>query len=424
MQTRFGVLEASRRQLRALSRFLFPTFMASLSRLPSTTHVSPSHPHLSTLPKSRILVPSTSPPLPPCFLASLHHHAPFSGIRLRLSAFPNQPSLNFRSPRASAHAAVVEAQSLKLQTGTWSWKNGNVAVKIYFEDHTGAGVEPLQNILLLPAVSDVSTTEEWRAVAQNLLNRDGGARWRIIIVDWPGFGLSERPPIDYTADFLEAFLADLVNAPDSPLAASEPPVIVGGGHAASIAVRALNKDLIKVRAIAAVAPTWAGPMPIVFGRGPEMQTRYNLLRGSLRAPGLGWMMYNFLVSNPQNMQKQYVSHVYADPDNVSSSLLESRLALTKREGARYAPAAFLTGLLDPVQTREEFLSLFADLEGKVPVLVLSANKGPKRSKAEMEALKGAKGVSKFVEIPGALLPQDEYPDIVSDELQTFLTDLV
>lgn len=50
-------------------------------------------------------------------------------------------------------------------------------------------------------------------------------------------------------------------------------VVIGGGHAASIAVRAVSKGLIKAKALAAVAPTWSGPLPIVFGRSPTMETR-------------------------------------------------------------------------------------------------------------------------------------------------------
>ena len=131
-------------------------------------------------------------------------------------------------------------------------------------------------------------------------------------------------------------------------------------------------------------------------------------------------MYNMLVSNEKAIESQYKSHVYANPDNVTPGIIESRYALTKRKGARYLPAAFLTGVLDPVRSREEFLELFANLEGKTPVLVVSAKGSPKRSKAEMEALKGAKGVSKFVEVPGALLPQEEYPAMVAEELYKFL----
>lgn len=131
-------------------------------------------------------------------------------------------------------------------------------------------------------------------------------------------------------------------------------------------------------------------------------------------------MYNVLVSNENAIQSQYKSHVYANPENVTSDIVESRYALTKRDGARYVPAAFLTGLLDPVKSREEFVELFEGLEGRIPVLVVSTSGAPKRSKAEMEALREAEGVSKFVEVPGALLPQEEYPILVADELYRFL----
>lgn len=51
-------------------------------------------------------------------------------------------------------------------------------------------------------------------------------------------------------------------------------MIFGGGHAASIVLRAAKKGLVNPKAIAAVAPTWAGPLPIVFGRDSSMETRY------------------------------------------------------------------------------------------------------------------------------------------------------
>ncbi|KAF6171859.1 hypothetical protein GIB67_007380 [Kingdonia uniflora] len=202
--------------------------------------------------------------------------------------------------------------------------------------------------------------------------------------------------------------------------ADEELVVFGGGHAATIALVAAKKGLLKTSAIAAIAPTWAGPLPIVFGRDSNMELRYGLFRGTLRAPAVGWMMYNLLVSNEKAIQSQYKSHVYANPENVTTDIVETRYALTKREGARYVPAAFLTGLIDPVKSREEFIELFAGLEGKTRVLVVSTTRSPKRSKVEMVALKGAKGVIKFVEVPGDLLPHEEYPNVVADELYQFL----
>lgn len=77
--------------------------------------------------------------------------------------------------------------------------------------------EPSQNILMMPTISDVSTVEEWRLVAQDIAQRNGSVNYRATIVDWPGLGYSDRPKIDYNADVLEKFLVDFVNSPDGPV---------------------------------------------------------------------------------------------------------------------------------------------------------------------------------------------------------------
>ncbi|XP_072980117.1 uncharacterized protein [Typha angustifolia] len=321
-------------------------------------------------------------------------------------------------------SAVVEKPSASSKNGKWQWTFEGNSVNVYYEEHEKDTAENVKNILMIPTISDVSTVDEWRTVAKDIVAREGDVRCRATIVDWPGLGYSDRPTLNYNSDVMENFLVQFISAPDSPLAYSGGELIIfGGGHAATIALRAAGKGLVKPSVVAAVAPTWAGPLPIVFGRGSDMESRYGLLRGTLRAPAVGWMMYNVLVSNEKAIQSQYKSHVYANPDNVTPSIVESRYELTKRKGARYVPAAFLTGLLDPVKSREEFLKLFAELDGEIPVLVVSTASAPKRSKAEMDALKGAKGVSKFVEVPGALLPQEEYPLAVADELYSFLQEI-
>ncbi|KAM5570760.1 hypothetical protein ABKV19_011417 [Rosa sericea] len=318
--------------------------------------------------------------------------------------------------------SVDDKASAPSKTNSWQWKFKDSSINIYYEEYEKEREGPCKNILMIPTISDVSTVEEWRAVATNIVQQVGNINWRAIIVDWPGLGYSDRPKMEYTADVMEKFLVDFINSADGPLSGSENDLVVfGGGHAATLTIRAAKRGAVKPKAIAAIAPTWAGPLPIVFGRDSSMETRYGLLRGTLRAPALGWMMYNMLVSNEKSIESQYKSHVYSNPDNVTPGIIESRYALTKRKGARYAPAAFLTGLLDAVQSREEFLELFADMANKkIPVVVVFTKGSPKRSKAEMEALREAKGVSKFVEVPGALLPQEEYPAMVAEELYQFL----
>nr|CAD1826436.1 unnamed protein product [Ananas comosus var. bracteatus] len=393
-------------------------------------------------------------PLNPASLSQLS-----SPSRARLPALRMAKPLRVRcvssSLDSSKSSSVLEKPPAPSKTGMWQWTFEGNAVNVYYEKHEQETGENVKNILMIPTISDVSTVEEWRSVAKDLVAREGEVHCRATIVDWPGLGYSDRPSLNYNADVMENFLVQLMNAPDSPVGklrnvvtlfvfnvqntlVSHPfekviillpylsngdLIVFGGGHAATLALRAAGKDLVRPSVIAAVAPTWAGPLPIVFGRGSDMEARYGLLRGTLRAPAFGWMMYNVLVSNEKAIQSQYKSHVYANPDNVTPSIVESRYALTKRKGARYVPAAFLTGLLDPVKSREEFLQLFAALDGKIPILVVSTSSSPKRSKAEMDALRGAKGVTKFVEVPGALLPQEEYPLTVAEELYMFLQEV-
>lgn len=335
--------------------------------------------------------------------------------------FPRSLTIKASTSLDYSNVSVIDKSAAPSKTNNWKWKFEDNSINIYYEEYEKESSDPPKDILMIPTISDVSTVEEWRLVARDIVQRVGKVNWRATIIDWPGLGYSDRPKIDYNADVLEKFLVDFMSAPDCPISQTKNDLVVfGGGHAATITIRAAKKGLVKPAAIAAVAPTWAGPLPIVFGRDSDMETRYGLLRGTLRAPAVGWMMYNMLVSNEKAIQSQYKSHVYADPNNVTPSIVESRYALTKRKGARYVPAAFLTGLLDPVNSREEFLELFAALEGQIPVLVVSTKGSPKRSKAEMEALRGAKGASKFVELPGALLPQEEYPAVVAEELYRFL----
>uniref|UniRef100_A0A0E0M166 AB hydrolase-1 domain-containing protein n=1 Tax=Oryza punctata TaxID=4537 RepID=A0A0E0M166_ORYPU len=211
------------------------------------------------------------------------------------------------------------------KTGKWQWTFEDKPVNIYYEEHEHETAKNVKNILMIPTISDVSTVEEWRVVAKDIVARKGELGYRATIVDWPGLGYSDRPSLNYNADVMEDFLVQLINSPNSPVANTDGEVVVvGGGHAATIAVRAAGKGLIRPSGIAAVAPTWAGPLPIVFGRGSDMETRYGLLRGTIRAPAIGWMMYNVLVSNEKSIQSQYKSHVYANPENVTPDIVESR----------------------------------------------------------------------------------------------------
>ncbi|MGL6340220.1 MAG: alpha/beta fold hydrolase, partial [Waterburya sp.] len=91
--------------------------------------------------------------------------------------------------------------------------------------------------------------------------------------------------------------------------------------------------------------------------------------------------------------------------------------ITSKHGARYAPAAFVTGEIDPVATREEFLSYLSSVS--MPVLIILAENAPPKSKAEMEAMAKLEQVQ-TVRLPGTLGIYEENPEAVTEAIQHFL----
>jgi hypothetical protein len=77
-------------------------------------------------------------------------------------------------------------------------------------------------------------------------------------------------------------------------------------------------------------------------------------------------------------------HVYADLGWLDERRLGEKLAVTNAPGARHASFRFVTGELDPMSTREQFLATARRVTD--PILVVYGAATPKRSKAEMEAL--------------------------------------
>lgn len=107
-----------------------------------------------------------------------------------------------------------------IQIGNWQWKFNDKSINIYYEEHQRETSDPPKNILMIPTISDVSTVEEWRSVAVDVVQRVGKLNWRATIIDWPGLGYSDRPKMDYNADVMEKFIVDFINAPGSPVSPS------------------------------------------------------------------------------------------------------------------------------------------------------------------------------------------------------------
>ena len=82
---------------------------------------------------------------------------------------------------------------------TWQWDDVSIELDV---DWHGQG----PTVLLLPALSSISTRREMRPLQARL-----SAKFRTVSADWPGFGDRPRRRLDWRAETYAAFLIFLIN---------------------------------------------------------------------------------------------------------------------------------------------------------------------------------------------------------------------
>ena len=113
-------------------------------------------------------------------------------------------------------------------------------------------------------------------------------------------------------------------------------------------------------------------------------------------------------------------HVYADPGFLDATLMASKMAVTRAPGARHAALRFVTGLLDPFDTREALLERARTVQD--PMLLAYGQATPRKSKGEMEALGALPNVRTMILPRGKLSVHEEFPDAVAAAIRTLLLD--
>ena len=82
-------------------------------------------------------------------------------------------------------------------------------------------------------------------------------------------------------------------------------------------------------------------------------------------------------------------HVYSDSTGLHRERLREKLAVTRARGARFSSVRFVTGKLDLLGTRAEFLDLAR--RSKIPMLMIYGAQTPSRSGKEMEGFATVRG---------------------------------
>ncbi|KAB8334376.1 alpha/beta hydrolase [Scytonema tolypothrichoides VB-61278] len=279
----------------------------------------------------------------------------------------------------------------------YSWKCENQQLRIAYET-LGKGPQ----LLLLPAFSTVSMRSEMGEIGKLL-----SPHFQVVAVDWPGFGQSSRLGVNYGPGLYQQFLEDFVTS-----VLETPVAVVAAGHSAAYVLQLANKRQTVFSRIVLVAPTWRGPLRVM---GVNQQIR-GIVRELVRSPFIGQFLYK-LNTLPSFLKFMYRRHVYVDAAKLTPDFIQYKWRNTQQSGARYAPAAFVTGTLDAVDNQADFLALARGVS--VPLKVVIGESSPSKSRTDMDAMKAIPGVQTVV-LPGSLGMHEEYPEAVVDTVGDFL----
>src|SRR5262249_26298805 len=134
------------------------------------------------------------------------------------------------------------------RTLDWTWRGQTIRLGA-----DASGTRP--KVLLLPALSSISSRREMHALQERL-----APRYSTLAVDWPGFGEGARPQVDWTPEAYAAFLAFLQTS-----VIAHPHAIIAAGHAATYVLEHAAGAPAATTRLVLIAPTWHGPLPTMMG---------------------------------------------------------------------------------------------------------------------------------------------------------------
>jgi len=264
---------------------------------------------------------------------------------------------------------------------TYRWRGFDVG-------YTEAGDPDDPDLVLFHGVNAAASSHEFEPVFDALAEN-----YHVLAPDLPGFGTSDRPPLLYSASLYQTFVADFcVDLTDEP-------TVVGSGL--SGAYVALAAEEIEVERLVLISPTDST-------MGGDGQRAW--VRSLLRAPVVGQALYNGIVSE-RSMRHFHADHGYFDLDNLTDERLDYEWQSAHQPGARFAPASFLAGYLDPEQSLEEALGRL-----DVPVTLVWGRDASVTPLWEGRSLAESADATLVVFDESLLLPHVEHPNQFVDVL--------
>ena len=199
----------------------------------------------------------------------------------------------------------------------YRWRGIDVA-------YTEAGDRDDPTLVLFHGINAAGSSGEFRAVFEALADD-----YHVIAPDLPGYGCSDRPPLQYSARLYTTFVDDF-------LSTFEPQAVVASSLSAAYTLTALTEtDDHSVEELLLICPTARA--------GPEPPKEW--LRGLIRAPVVGEGLFNLITSRP-SIRYFNADHGYYDPGKAGDDWQAYEWQTAHQPNARFAPASFISGYLN------------------------------------------------------------------------------
>jgi pimeloyl-ACP methyl ester carboxylesterase len=257
--------------------------------------------------------------------------------------------------------------------GTYRWRGFDIA-------YTEAGDPDDQDLLLFHGINAAGSSHEFERIFDEL-----SEEYHVIAPDLPGFGHSDRPPLLYSASLYTTFVGDTIED-----LTDEPPVVVASSLTGAYAAMAARTS--EARELVLVCPT-----------DTSMGGRKTWLRSLIRAPVVGQGVYN-LIASKFSIRYFHDDHGYYDIDNLSDDVVDYEWKSAHQTGARFAPASFISGFLDPTEDLGDVLT-----ELDVPVTLVWGRDADITPLSEGRTLAERADARLVVFDEALLLPHVEHP---------------
>jgi pimeloyl-ACP methyl ester carboxylesterase len=257
-----------------------------------------------------------------------------------------------------------------------------------------------RTVLLLHSFNAAGAGVELAPLAVHL-----AAHRRVVLVDWLGFGTSDRPDAPYGWAFYGEQLEQIREAALQP-------------GETSIDVVALSLPGQYVAVSAADHPERFGRIVLIsptgFGRFKGQPGRASrLLYQGLRVTGIGRLVFALLAR--RRVIRWFLGQIFADPERIPAAYERYCWRTCQQPGAHRAPLAFVSGLLNDPRAEDAYPRL-----ANATLLVFGDD--PRFTDAAASAaLVEANGNLARITIAGSGdLPQLEQPDETASRVDAFL----